>query len=94
MRITIVEDNRTLADGIAKAFEAEGHGVDQLHDGEEAEHFLRSERPDLIVLDINLPGKSGLEVLRGLRRRDSQVPVRPLLVPNKEQEAQRHPPSE
>ena len=75
MRITIVEDNRTLADGLAKAFEADGHGVDQLYDGDEADHFLKSERPDLIVLDINLPGNSGLEVLRELRRRNSQIPV-------------------
>ena len=75
MRITIVEDNRALADGIAKAFEADSHGVNQLHDGGDADHFLATEETDLIILDINLPGKSGLEVLRRLRERKSQTPV-------------------
>jgi len=43
----------------------EGHGVDLIHDGSDALDFLRQEDTDIIVLDINLPGKSGLEVLRG-----------------------------
>ena len=75
MRITIVEDNRPLADGIAKAFEADGHGVDLLHDGAEADSFLAREETDLIILDINLPGKSGLDLLKKLRGRKSQTPV-------------------
>ncbi|MEM7303151.1 MAG: response regulator transcription factor [Pseudomonadota bacterium] len=75
MRIAIVEDNRPLADGIAKAFTADGHGIDQLHDGADADRFLRDETPDLIILDINLPGKSGLEILKSLRERKSQTPV-------------------
>ena len=75
MRIAIVEDNRPLADGIAKAFEADGHGIDQLHDGLEAERFIQSEPLDLIILDINLPGKSGLDVLKSLRGQKIQTPV-------------------
>ncbi|MEM7072943.1 MAG: response regulator transcription factor [Pseudomonadota bacterium] len=75
MRIAIVEDNIPLADGIAKAFEADGHGVDQLHDGASAVGFLCRERPDLIILDVNLPGMSGLEVLKELRMAGTQIPV-------------------
>ena len=75
MRIAIIEDNRPLADGIAKAFEADGHGIDQLHDGVEADRFLTNENLDLIILDINLPGKSGLDVLKALRNRKTQTPV-------------------
>lgn len=75
MRIAIVEDNRPLADGIAKAFKADGHGVDQLHDGSAAERFLISEPTDLIILDVNLPGRSGLEILSRLRAHKIQTPV-------------------
>lgn len=75
MRIAIVEDNEVLADGIARAFSDEGHGVDQLHDGAAANEFLIQESVDLIILDINLPGESGLEILRDLRRRQIQTPI-------------------
>lgn len=75
MRITIVEDNRPLADGIAKAFQADGHGVDCLHDGDDADAFLASETCDLVILDINLPGRSGLDVLKAMRMRKQQTPV-------------------
>lgn len=75
MRIAIVEDNRPLADGVAKAFEADGHGVVCLHDGASASDFLRGEEFDLLVLDINLPAKSGLDVLAEMRARGSKTPV-------------------
>lgn len=75
MRIAVVEDNRPLADGIAKAFQAEGHGVDLLHEGGGAADFLNSENHDLIILDVNLPGSSGLEILSALRVASNQTPV-------------------
>ncbi|MGI9402012.1 MAG: response regulator transcription factor [Rhizobiaceae bacterium] len=75
MRIAIIEDNKALADGIARSFKSEGHGVDQIHDGDDALPFLLGEKTDLIVLDINLPGKSGLEILRSLRNAQNQTPV-------------------
>ncbi|MFT4726566.1 MAG: two-component system OmpR family response regulator [Granulosicoccus sp.] len=78
MRIAVVEDNRPLADGLAKSFRADGHGVDVLYDGSAAETFLLAESFDLIILDINLPGKSGLQVLTSLRR--NQVPTPVLLL--------------
>ncbi|MEM8540892.1 MAG: response regulator transcription factor [Pseudomonadota bacterium] len=75
MRIAVVEDNKPLALGIAKAFEAEGHGVDLLHEGASAVDFLNTENHDLIILDVNLPGRSGLEVLSDLRETATQTPI-------------------
>ena len=75
MRILIVEDNHPLADGIAKSFRADGHGVDTIYDGREADQYLSQESADLIILDINLPGLSGLQILKNLRQRNTQTPV-------------------
>ena len=75
MRIAIVEDNRPLADGLAKAFESDGHGVDVFYHGDSAEQFLTEESVDLVILDVNLPGKSGLEILKSLRDRRVQTPI-------------------
>jgi two-component system OmpR family response regulator len=75
MRITVIEDNEALAQGIAHRLRDRGHAVDLLHDGEEADAFLRHEGADLIVLDCNLPGCDGLEVLARLRRRGDGTPV-------------------
>ena len=75
MRITLVEDNIGLSKGIAYRLQDEGHAVDVLHDGTEASEFLRKDTSDLIILDINLPGMDGLEILKQLRARDDQRPV-------------------
>ncbi len=75
MRIAVVEDNRMLADAIGKSLGDDGHGVDMLHNGDEAAAFLAREAVDAVVLDINLPGLSGLEVLGGMRRRGDTTPV-------------------
>ncbi|AKO97253.1 Transcriptional regulatory protein tctD [Marinovum algicola] len=75
MRIAIIEDNVELAHGIAYRLRDRGHAVDALHDGEEADRFLAQEGADLVVLDINLPGMSGLDILRALRRRGDGTPV-------------------
>ncbi len=75
MRITVIEDNEALAQGIAHRLRDRGHAVDLLHDGEEADAFLRHEGADLIVLVCNWPGCFGLEFLRRLRRRGDGTPV-------------------
>lgn len=75
MRIVIVEDNDSLRKGITYRLQDEGHSVDALMDGLQAADFLRQENCDLVVLDINLPGKSGLDVLREMRARDDPSPV-------------------
>ena len=75
MRITIVEDNAALRKGIAYRLEDDGHSVDLLGDGAEAALFLSRERSDLVILDINLPGRSGLDVLGDLRSAGDPRPV-------------------
>ena len=75
MRIVVVEDNKALRKGIEYRLKDDGHSVDALDNGSDAEAFLVQEECDLIILDINLPGQSGLEVLRALRRRGDPRPV-------------------
>ncbi|MEO1551276.1 MAG: response regulator transcription factor [Pseudomonadota bacterium] len=75
MHIVLVEDNLSLQKGIAYRLRDDGHVVDALDNGADAEVFLRQEPCDLVILDINLPGASGLDVLRGLRARDDARPV-------------------
>ena len=75
MRIVIIEDNTSLASGIAHRLRDQGHAVDVLHDGEEGDAFLAGEGADIVVLDINLPGMSGLDILRNMRRRQDATPV-------------------
>lgn len=75
MRIALVEDNVSLAKGIAYQLRDTGHSVDVLHNGDEADIFLKQEPGDLVILDINLPGKSGLDLLAALRNRDDPRPV-------------------
>lgn len=75
MRITLVEDNVSLAKGIAYRLQDAGHAVDILHDGAQADTFLRGDGSDLLILDINLPGVNGLQILKGLRARQDVRPV-------------------
>lgn len=75
MQITLVEDNVGLARGIAYRLQDIGHAVNVLHDGAEAEQFLKTDTSDLVILDINLPGQDGLSLLKGLRARDDLRPV-------------------
>ena len=75
MRIVIVEDNESLVSGIAHRLRDLGHAVDILNDGEDGDAYLASESADLVILDINLPGMNGLEVLRRMRARNDGAPV-------------------
>ncbi|MEL6477883.1 MAG: response regulator transcription factor [Pseudomonadota bacterium] len=75
MRILVVEDNLSLARGIAYRMRDDGHSVDLLPDGAGAETFLSQEGADLVILDINLPGRSGIELLAEMRRRGDPRPV-------------------
>ena len=72
MRIVLIEDNVSLQKGIAYRLRDLGYAVDVLSDGNAAADFLRQETCDVIILDINLPGRSGLDILRELRARDDQ----------------------
>lgn len=75
MRILLVEDDKVLADALSRALVQSAHAVDIVTTGEQADHALALGIYDLAVLDIGLPGLSGLEVLKRLRARKSTVPV-------------------
>ncbi len=75
VHIVVIEDNQSMAKGIAYVLRDEGHAVDLLHDGQQAEQFLRSDVSDVIILDINLPGLNGFEILKSLRARGDERPV-------------------
>lgn len=75
MRILLVEDDKMLADAVARALTQSAHAVDVSHSGEEADHAVATSDYDLIVLDVGLPQIDGFEVLRRLRSRRSKVPV-------------------
>lgn len=75
MRMLLVEDNDELAETIIDRLRAEGHSVDRERDGDEANELLRHFNFDIVLLDVNLPGRSGFEVLRSLRARNDATPV-------------------
>lgn len=76
MRVLLVEDEKKLAAFIKKGIEKKcGHAVDVIHDGEEGLFYAGAVDYDLIILDIMLPGKDGLTVLRELRRNGVKTPI-------------------
>jgi two-component system, OmpR family, response regulator len=75
MRIIVVEDDRDLADGISRSLSKTGHAVDVVTDGLLAEAALRATSYDLVILDLQLPKRNGLEVLRHYRSAGGQAPV-------------------
>ncbi len=74
-KILVVDDEAVLAETIAYNLEQEGYRVITVADGTSALHAVHNEHPDLIVLDIMLPGIDGLEVCRQLRREDDTATV-------------------
>lgn len=75
MRVLVVEDNRKTASFIAKAMESEGMAVERRHDGEEGLAALRQGAFDAVVMDVMLPGRDGLDVVRVMRREGIRTPV-------------------
>ena len=75
MKILVIEDDPTVGQFVKRGLEEQRWGVDLVTDGEEGERWARSEAYDLIILDMRLPGKSGLDVLRGIRSRGFERPV-------------------
>ncbi|SUD85853.1 two-component response regulator [Stutzerimonas stutzeri] len=75
MRLLLVEDNVPLADELIASFARQGYATDWLTDGRDADYQGSSEPYDLIILDLGLPGKPGLEVLRNWRARALATPV-------------------
>jgi two-component system OmpR family response regulator len=78
MRILVTEDERQLAGHITRALVRRGHCAEASHDGAEALKAVLADPPDLVVLDLNLPGMDGLSVLARLR--EAQCPSRVLIL--------------
>jgi len=75
MRVLVVEDERRIAGFISKGLGEQGYGVDIAYDGEEALHWTDVAEFDVIVLDVMLPVRDGIEVCRTLRERGSRTPI-------------------
>ncbi len=75
MRVLVIEDDATLGHALQEFLGSQGYAVDWLQSGDRVEGALAGQIYDLLLLDLNLPGLSGLEVLRRLREGGSQVPV-------------------
>lgn len=75
MRILVVEDEETLCENIAKGLKLSGYEVDTCFDGEEALDIIMSESYDLVVLDLNLPTMDGMDVLKEVRKCDSETSI-------------------
>lgn len=74
-QILIVEDNRNFAHGLRVNLEAEGYVVELAYDGREGLTQIRSRSPDLVILDLMLPGVDGYRVLRTIREEHFEGPV-------------------
>src|SRR5262245_41539419 len=75
MRVLVVEDEKKTASFIRKALQEEGMAVDVLHTGDDVLVSVQTTRFDVIVLDIMLPGRDGLSVLRQMRQQTNVTPV-------------------
>lgn len=75
MKILLVEDTPDLAEAIAERLRADGHAVDWLTDGEQANKLLSYQDYSLVILDLGLPKLDGMRVLERLRERKNKTPV-------------------
>ena len=75
MHLLVIEDERVLCATIVRSLRRLAYSVDHCYDGDQALELLGTERYDLVLLDLNLPGKDGMTVLRTFRQRDRKTPV-------------------
>lgn len=75
MRILLVEDEKKLSNSIVKGLTNAGYAVDAAYDGEEALYEYEVNEYDLIILDLNLPKKDGIDVLREIREKDNEMKI-------------------
>ncbi|HEC86242.1 MAG: DNA-binding response regulator [Candidatus Parabeggiatoa sp. nov. 2] len=75
MRLLLIEDDTLLGDGIQAGLKQANYAVDWVTDGEAGEHALKIETYEALILDLSLPKKDGLKVLKDLRARGDTLPV-------------------
>ncbi|KMQ72907.1 response regulator [Marinobacter subterrani] len=75
MRVLLVEDDELLGDGLCRGLMQEGYGVDWLQDGQSAAAAMDSDQFDVVVLDLMLPRRSGIDVLVNWRNQGITVPI-------------------
>ncbi len=75
MRILVVEDEKKVAKALEEGLEAEHYEVAVAHTGEDGFYLISTQAFDLVLLDLMLPGRSGLEILRAMRNRGLRTPV-------------------
>ena len=75
MKILVIEDDPTVGQFVKRGLEEQRWGVDLVANGEEGERMAASDAYDLVILDLRLPGKSGIQVLHTLRARGFERPV-------------------
>jgi two-component system copper resistance phosphate regulon response regulator CusR len=75
MNILIIEDNKKVAQALKKGLEAEHYDIEVVYTGEEGFFLINTQKFDLIILDLMLPGRDGLEILSALRGQQDKTPV-------------------
>ena len=75
MRLLLVEDDPMIGESVRHGLRQDGFSVDWVRDGSAAETVLRNEVYDLVLLDLGLPKKQGLDVLKSLRAKGNRIPV-------------------
>lgn len=75
MRILVIEDEKKVAQALKKGLESEHYDVEVAFSGEEGFFILHSQKFDLVILDLMLPGRDGLEILTTLRSKQDKTPV-------------------
>lgn len=74
-RFLVVDDEPEIVDIISERFTNDGHTVVAAHDGTNAMRLVRAKRPDLVFLDIQMPGINGIDVLKAIKKLDPALPV-------------------
>lgn len=87
MRLLLIEDDAMIGKSIREGLRRDGYVVDWVRDGWAGERSLEEQSYDLLLLDLGLPRKDGLEVLSGARRRGTPLPV--LVNPSQQRKAWR-----
>jgi DNA-binding response OmpR family regulator len=75
LRILLVEDERTVAEALREGLEIDSYSVEIAHTGEEGFFRLNSEQFDLVILDVMLPGRTGIEIVSTARKKGLRTPV-------------------